>query len=181
MALEVEDGTAKANAESYISVADTDSYHSLRGNTAWTGAEGVKEAALRKATDYMLQVYRLRWRGTRVTGTQSLDWPRNWVERDDYAYVTMNGAATIGGFQYYPADEVPVEVQRACAELALKALSDELSPDIGRRTIREKVDVIEVEYDKNSPQYVMYRAIDNILAPFLSGLGSGAFRKVVRT
>jgi hypothetical protein len=180
MALEVEDGTAKASAESYISVADADNHHSLRGQTGWTGAEAVKEAALRKATEYMVQVYRLRWKGTRVTSTQALDWPRNWVERDDYAYVTQNGAATIGGSFYYPSDEVPPEVIWSCAELALKALTDELSPDIGRRTLREKVDVIEVEYDPNSPQYVMFRAIDNMLRPLLGGQG-GSFRKVVRT
>ena len=181
MALEVEDGTGKDDAESYISVAGADNYHTLRGNTAWTGADAVKEAALRKATDYMLQVYRLRWKGTRVSGNQSLDWPRNWVERDDYTYVKQNGTAMIGGFQYYPSDEVPVEVQRACAELALKALSETLAPDIGRRTLREKVDVIEVEYDPNSPQYTLYRAVDNMLAPLLGGSGGWAFRKVVRT
>jgi hypothetical protein len=180
MPLVVEDGTALSTAESYISVADADSYHSLRGNTDWAAlTTGAKEAALRKATDYMIQVYRMRWEGTRVSSTQALDWPRNWVEMDDFAAVTVNGAQTLGGFYYYPSDEVPIEVARACAELALIASSTDLSPPIGRRTIREKVDVIEVEYDRHSPLYTTYRAIDGMLAPFLTMVGN-TFRKVVR-
>lgn len=181
MALIVEDGTVVAGAESYISVADANTYHTDRGNTAWTGSDAVKEAALRKATEYMVQVYRLRWKGYRVSGTQALDWPRSMVERDDYAFTTLNGQTVIGGDYYYPNDDVPIEVARSCAELALKSLSTTLSPDIGRRTIREKVDVIEVEYDPNSPQYTLYRSIDGWLSPYLSGQGGSSFRKVVRT
>ena len=66
MSLIVEDGTGKSNAESYISVADADTYHSNRDNTDWaalTTAE--KERLLRIATDYMVAVYRLRWDGYR--------------------------------------------------------------------------------------------------------------------
>lgn len=180
MALEVEDGTGKANAESYISVADADTYFSNRGYTLWaTLMEAEKEQALRRSTDYMLQVYRLKWKGTRVTGTQSLDWPRNWVLRDDYEFATQNGAQVIGARQYYPADEVPTEVKNACAELAFKAAGGDLAPDIAQRVVREKVDVLEVEYDRYGVPYTQYRAIDNLLAPFLKDVG-GAIRKVVR-
>ena len=35
MALEVEDGTGKSTAESYISVADATTYHTARGNSTW--------------------------------------------------------------------------------------------------------------------------------------------------
>lgn len=180
MPLVVEDGAGLSTAESYISVEDANTYHANRGNTTWTALTDEQcEQLLRKATDYMTQVYRLRWEGTRVSSTQALDWPRNWVEMDDFAAVTVNGAQTIGGYYYYPSDEVPIEVARACAELALLANSTDLNPPISRRTIREKVDVIEVEYDKNSPQYTVFRAIDNMLAPFLKMIG-GSFRPVVR-
>ncbi|HEX5539902.1 MAG TPA: DnaT-like ssDNA-binding protein [Methylophilaceae bacterium] len=182
MALIVEDGSGKADSESYISVADADLYFSNRANAAWAAlATPDKEASLRKATDYMGQVYRSQWKGTRVTGTQALDWPRGFVERDDYEYQGLNGSVQIGGYFYFPSDEVPVEVARACAELALKASAADLSPDIGRRTIREKVDSIEVEYSPYGAQYVTYRAIDNLLSPFIGMGGSGAFRKVIRT
>lgn len=177
MALVVEDGTGKANAESYISVADADTYHSARGNAAWAAiaTDALKEEALRRATDYMLQKYRLRWYGERVSTTQALDWPRNWVEYQDYAYITQNGAQTIGGYLYYPADEVPEEVKRACAELALKAASATLYADQTQQKTRVKVGPIETEYDKHSSQSTRYVAIDGLLSPFLKS------RSAVRT
>jgi hypothetical protein len=157
----VEDGTGKADAISLCSVADADSYHSQRGNSDWTQLTcGAKKALLIKATDYIGEAYRLRWQGSRVSETQALDWPRAYVSRAD-AYSTTEF--------YYPSDEVPKEVKNACALLALKANSAELAADLTQTVIREKVDVLEVEYDQNSPQYVRYRAVDNLLRPFLTG------------
>ena len=160
----VEDGSIVAGAESYCSVADADAYHTARGNTAWTGENAAKEALLRKATDYMVQVYALRWKGDRVSEDQALDWPREGV--------------VAFGFEI-PSDAMPEAVVKACAELALRALSGDLTPDLTRRTLREKVGPIEVEYDPNAPALPDYQAIDNLLAPYLKG-GSGLFRPVVR-
>lgn len=181
MALEVEDGTGKTDAESYISVTDADTYFSKRGITLWaTLLTEEKEQALRRSTDYLGQVYRLRWKGARAVANQALDWPRSFVEQEDYEYAGLNGYTMIGGQYYYPSNAVPVEVMNACAEMAFKAASGELAPDLDRAVTREKVDVIEVEYDRYATQYKQYRAIDNLLAPFLASVG-GAFRKVVRT
>lgn len=181
MPLIVEDGTGLADAESYTSVADADTYFSNRGYTLWaTLSTAEKEQALRRSTDYLLQVYRLRWKGTRVNGTQALDWPRAFVEREDYEYAGLNGTTQIGGRYYYPANEVPREVANACADMAFKAASGELAEDLGQRVVREKVDVLEVEYDRYSPQYKRYRAIDNLLSPFLRDMG-GAVRRLVRS
>lgn len=160
----VEDGSIVVGAESYCSVSDADAYHTARGNTAWTGEDAAKEALLRKATDYMGQVYGLRWKGDRVSAEQALDWPRDGVEAFGFGVDT---------------DIVPDAVANACAELALRALSGALTPDVTRRTIREKVGPIEVEYDRNAPALPDYQAIDNLLAPYLKG-GSGLFRPVVR-
>jgi hypothetical protein len=165
-----EDGTGRADAESYCSVDDADTYHANRGNTTWaTLTTDEKEQALRRATDYLLEVYRLRWKGTRINGEQSLDWPRGFVERDDFEYQGLNGSTFIGGHFFYPSDEVPQEVENACALMAWKAAAGELAPDLSQGVLREKVDVLEVQYDANSPQYVRYRAIDNLLRPFLQG------------
>lgn len=183
MALTVEDGTVVANADSYITLAAADAYHAARGITLWaTMSEAEREQALRRATDYMVQAYRLRWRGSRVSATQALDWPRNWVERDDYAYVTQNGAQVIGGFLYYPSNEVPTEVQNACAELAYRGAAGPLMVDETRaqHTVREKVDVIEVEYRAWAPSQTSYRAVESMLAPLLASSQSGAMRKVAR-
>lgn len=168
MALTVEDGTAKADAESYASVADADSYHSLRGNTLWaTMSTGEKEASLRRATDYMVQAYRLQFKGTRVSDSQALDWPRNFVEREDFAYATLNGYTYVGGNYYYPSNEVPAEVVQACCLAAFKAASGDLAPDIEPLATREKVGPIEIERAKGSSRVIRYQALDNILAPFL--------------
>lgn len=165
MALVVEDGTAKADAESYLSVTDADSYFANRGYTLWaTMSTNEKEQALRRSADYMKAAYGPRWLGYRVSASQALDWPRSGV--------------VARGFSI-PADAIPAEVKNACAELAFKAAGGDLAPDIGQRAVREKVDVIEVEYDRYSPQFTQFRAVDNMLAPFLSDLG-GAVRRVVR-
>jgi hypothetical protein len=173
MALIVETGQAGSTSESFASVADADLYHSNRGNTAWAAiaSTALKEAALRKATDYMEQSYRLRWLGYRHTEAQALSWPRDEVQRSDFTYLNQ--------WSFYPNDEVPTEVKNACAELALKASADELSPDLTQGVVMEKVDVLQVEYDKYSPQSPRYVAIDRLLSPFISG--SSASHSVVRS
>jgi hypothetical protein len=91
MALIVETGQAGSTSESFASVADADLYHSNRGNTAWAAiaSTALKEAALRKATDYMEQSYRLRWLGYRHTEAQALSWPRDEVQRSDFTYLNQ--------------------------------------------------------------------------------------------
>jgi hypothetical protein len=162
MTLIVEDGTGLATAESYVSVADAGTRHTNLGNTAWTGTDAVKEAALRRATQFMLQRYRGRWQGTRINSTQALDWPRSWVVVDGYAV---------------DADIVPVDVANACADLALKALSETLNADLERGILREKVGPLETEYDAFAPQAKRYPAIDQALAAYLTG---GGLSRVVR-
>lgn len=153
MALEVEDGTGKSNAEAYISAADADTYHTNRGNTDWTGSG--KEAALRKATDYMTQRYTNRWKGCRVTSTQALDWPRHTVTKHGFAV---------------DSDEVPVEVQRACAELALKVVNGTvLAPDLTQAVTKEQVGPLVTEYLPGGDPSPVFQAIDMMLAPLLEG------------
>lgn len=168
MTLIVETGAALSTAESYISTADALTYHAARGITTWsTLSTTEQEQALRRATDYMVQVYRKRWAGTRKTDTQALDWPRYDVPRQD------GPGSLVSGLSYYADDLVPAEVVKACAELALRAAAGEMAPDIGRVTTREKVGPLEVEYGPGVP-YVRYRAIDNLLAPLLMASTSGA-------
>lgn len=173
MALIVENGTGLIDANSYITVAYADTYHSNRGNAAWaTLTTTVKEQLLIKSTDYIEQVYRLRWLGYRHTEDQALSFPRDEVPRRDFTFLNQ--------FSYYPNDVVPNEIKSACAELALKANNEVLAPDIARIAKREKVASLEVEYDIYSPAYVVFRAIDNIVAPFLSSL-TGNVKRVTRT
>lgn len=167
MALVVETGTGLIDAESYCSVSFADTHLGNYGYTLWaTMTTTEKEQALRRATHYMLQVYRLKWAGSRMKEDQALDWPRYDVPRKDIANYYGVYASV------YPFDEVPNEVQQACAKMAYKAAAGDLSPDIGQQKTRVKVGPIETEYLPGSVQYVRYREIDNLLAPFMRH-GSG--------
>lgn len=115
MALIVEDGTGKVDAESYLSVADCDTYHTAQGNSGWTGTSGAKEIALRKATDYVDRLYGGTFLGTRKTTTQRLYWPRYDAWVDD----VLVDSATI-----------PRQLKEATAELALAALTEDLMPSV---------------------------------------------------
>ena len=175
MTIIVEDGTGLANAESYVSVVDANTYHSKIGNDAWIDLDtSVKEQLLRKATDYMVAQYRLQYAGYRRYSTQSLDWPR--------LYVPLIDSLSANVFpQYVDFDIVPTTVKNACAELALKAYTAILMQDLTQGVIREKVDVIEVEYDKFSPQQTRYEQIDAMLSVFFKQQGNDMSRSLVRT
>lgn len=159
MALVVEDGTGKADAESYISVADANARATAFGTTAWTGTDAAKEAALRRATAHMEQSYRERWKGTRLLRAQALSWPRYGVEVDGYTV---------------DSNIVPADVANACADLAVRALTETLNADLERGVVREKVGPIETEYDRYSPQSKRYQAVDMALRPYLKGGGANA-------
>lgn len=162
MALIVEDGTGLANAESYASVAETDTYHSDRGEVDWaalTTAE--KEQALRRATDFMVQSYRQRWLGYRRTSTQRLDWPRSDVPIND-------GPGGYGTWPYYVSDTiVPAEVKSACAELALRAAAGPLLTDTGRETVSESVGELSVTYRAGAARQTGYESVERALRPYL--------------
>lgn len=169
MTLIVEDGTGRADAESYASVATANSYHQARGSDAWDLLDDpAKEQALRCATDYMGQAYRMRWAGYRVSNTQALDWPRYEVPRPDSVSSTLG----YGGFSYYASDAVPAEVQKACCELAIRAAAGELAADLDAPVVREKLGPIETEYAVGQRQTKKYQAVDALLAPLLTGSGS---------
>lgn len=159
MGLITEDGTGLPGAESYASVTTADTYHNARSNTGWTGEIDVKERALRRATEYMDIIYVQVWRGWRNTKDQGLDWPRfNVVDRDGFV---------IG------SDEVPKVLERATVEMALRALIEELLPDIDEPgTIkRERIALpggleVDTSYFGRS-QIKKYRRIDLMIGEII--------------
>lgn len=156
MAFTVEDGTVIAGANSYVTVAYADTYHSDRGATSWADlTTEQKQAALIKATDFIEQQYNGRWIGYLVELDQPLSWPRTY--NDPYFY----GVNDISG-------EVPVAVQQAVCILALESLSSDLNPTQGRATKREKVDVVEVEYSDYAKLGSTRPAIDGLLRKLLN-------------
>ena len=165
MSLTTETGSGSSTAESYISEVDADTYHENRGNTAWAAISN-KEALLRRATDFMLQMFRQRWKGYRKTATQSLDWPRSFVYTEPF----VHGA--VGAYPYLVSDTiVPTEVKNACAELALKAYTGTLMPDKKQSIKKKVIGPITFEYDQYSTQAKQYSSIDAMLAPYLNSNG----------
>ena len=161
MALTVENGTGLATAESYLSVADADAYHASRGTAeaSWVDLDTeIKEQCLRRATDAMLQMYRGRWKGVMVKpDTQALDWPR---------YNAYPDPTFLYAISY---TVVPPEVKKACAELALRANSGDLTSDVAPTgaVLSEQVGSIAVTYANASTTQVRYTAIDRMLGPLL--------------
>ena len=82
MALTVEDGTSVSGANSYISLADANTYMSTRtnGTHAWDSAsDDDKEQALIEAMDFMENQYRDKMRGVQEYEGQLWAWPREYV------------------------------------------------------------------------------------------------------
>ncbi len=154
MSLIVETGTGSSTAESYASVAQADTRLANLGMTTWASGTvtAEREQALRRATAYMEQAYRNRWKGTRLLRVQALSWPRYGVCADGY-----------------PVDStvVPDAVVNACIDLAFKAAAGDLNPDLTKTIVREKVGPLETEYSPHSPDATRYRSIDQALEPYL--------------
>lgn len=162
MAFTVETGLGLTDSNSYVSVADADSYHADRNNTAWT-AQGTttKQAALIKATDFIDAAY--RFIGVRWNEDQALEWPRDLLDDD------LNDDSSL--------DAVPTRVKKATYELALIALDQDLfkNPDSDKPggaivSQSSKVGPIEedIEYIPTSGVW-RYPAIHRILRPVLYG------------
>lgn len=118
MALIVEDGSGLNDANAYVSEEYVDTHHSDRNNTKWEDFSSVeKQAAIIRATDYVDKRFGIRWVGFREQKEQALDWPRS-------------DAFDRSGFQMTGTDDVPRQLQKACAEYALRAaICGVLAPD----------------------------------------------------
>lgn len=166
MALVVETGSGAADADAFTTLAYADTYHAARGNSAWTGADTLKEQAIRRATTVLSTSF--AWKGTRVYGRdQSLAWPR-------YEVYDSEGWDV-------PSDEVPQEVIDATCELALRELVSpgSLLPDVTPSELvkSEKVGPIATEYLVSSLDATASRPVIMLVSGLLGGLlassGSG--------
>ena len=170
MALIVEDGTGKLDAESYADVAFADDYHAKFGNAAWAAkTTGEKEIALRQATAHMVTTLRGSWKGLRTVYNQALDHPRRDMWRDDYDLVDYRTVAP--------------EVKVACCELALVAIAGTpLMPTAQTRTRKSvKVGPIAIVYDGDGPTGTGFIAALSRLAPLLeAGASSGHMVELIR-
>lgn len=147
--------------DAYVSVADCDAYHTALGNTSWTGLDAAKEVAIRKATLWIDNAYRGRWKGIRCDTTQPLAWPRWDVTDEDGLYVD---SATI-----------PTAIANATCEAALRIIAGtDLDPDRDRggRIKSESVGSLSVVYADGAPSGTTYPRIDRIVSGLVAGRSS---------
>lgn len=172
MALVVEDGTGKADAESYVGVADCAAWATKNGAAFSAAPEASAEAALRRATRFIDATYGARFIGFRTNGrAQALQWPR----RD--AYDEAND-------EYLPDDEVPQEIVTAACEAAVRELAEpgSLAPDLerGGAVKRLQAGSVQIEYAGNASALTTFTVIDNALAGLLTLTGGGFVGRAVR-
>lgn len=171
MPLTVEDGTVVAGADSYVALNAANGYHSARGNSAWSGTDTVKEAALRRATAYIDMAYRARFPGVRREGReQPLQWPRE-------------DAIDVRG-EEIADDEIPQEIKDAVCEAALREIAEagSLMPDLerGGQIKSVKAGSVTVEYIEGASVRTSFQIIDGILGDILMSLPNPYFTKSER-
>lgn len=163
----IEDGSIVPNANSYASATYASNYFTLRNISAWA-QESSPEAQLLRAMDFLYRVFHNRWSGYRYSTAQALDWPRLWVP-------ILDLAGGFGSFPIYIAPTViPDQLLQAQCELALRfSTLGSLITDLDIRVLSEKVGSIQVDYDPNSPAFIVYREIDMILQALLDRANPG--------
>jgi hypothetical protein len=157
MAFTVEDGTGLEDANALITVEFADEYHTDRANTAWTGTTGAKQSAIIKATDYVSNRFRIRY--PKFNDEQALPFPIVYPDDTETA-------------------QMPVKMQQAVAEYAMRALTAELAPDpttdSGGRVIEtmQKVGPLEqmTKYSEGSAPVLIkpYPAADMLMRDFIN-------------
>ena len=155
--------TVTVGTDTYLSVADADTYWSNRNNSEWSAASVAdKEKGLREATQYLDGAY--SYIGTHPLDTQVLAWPRN------SAFVLSGNLKGVR----YSSTTIPPQIQDACAELALEALTENLRPSQERAGAikKEKVDVIEVEYLDFAPSHKTFDFVTLLLKPLVKSGGA---------
>ena len=121
MSLVVEDGTGKADAESYVAVADVEAY-AVRWGKSFAGLEAEKEAACRLSCRRLDQEFEDQFPSLRMTDTQALAWPRGWFYDRHSVYVESG--------------VIPPALKDAQCELAIRQRAGEdLFPDTTNRMV----------------------------------------------
>jgi hypothetical protein len=130
MALIAENGTGVTGAESYATIAALDAWWAARSHKPYAATWAAlgtpaKEGSAREAAAYLDARYGARYRGARKTSTQGLLWPRVGPDDEDGTPTAVVGA---DGFDLA---DLPPQLLAAMAEVAVRAATSDLAPDIG--------------------------------------------------
>lgn len=174
MAISIVATAGSATANSFITLAEAETYMLGRGNKAlWTAAtDANKNIALAEAA----QELDLRnYVGRRTDTTQALDWPRQSAVDPD----NPSG-------QFFETTEIPTRLKNAQAELSFQFIkagtTDVAALDSATNIKRKKVDVLETEYfaSTSTPTgLARYPRVMNYIRPLL--VQRGLTTQVVRS
>jgi len=168
MALIIEDGTGKADANSYDSLANIQAYLTARGRTA-SVISAIDDAVIIQATQNIDNLYRDKFSGYQSSEEQSLEYPR---------------IGSMRGIWYVDSDEIPQKLKNALAEMCFyQADGVEINPatQTGIKRVREKVDVLETEIEYTgstaiSTEKVVLTNVINELKPLFNNI-NGVIRR----
>jgi len=131
-----------ASANSYLSIASATSYFTNIGKlTNWASGTTTTQSAALIRSCYFMELQ--NWIGTKALSTQPLEWPRRNVTDKNLFYISSTA--------------IPLQIKWVQAELAYRFLNgDDPLPDNDTtgNVIREKVDVVEIQYDSGGAQQV---------------------------
>lgn len=165
MALTVEDGSGVTGANSYVTVDEIKAYALARGLDLPDTDPAIEVFAV-QAFDYV-ESYRTRYQGMKSNVALPQQFPRTGVVVDGY-YVT--------------SIEIPIQLKNAQCQATSEAFGTDLMPNSSAGIKKEKVDVLEVEY-QDAPGGVSaspsFPKVDSLLAPLLK-TGGGWRPSVVR-
>jgi len=154
MSLIIETGTGKADAQSYITVVELSAYAAARGITI----VGDPSQLLLRAMTYLET---RDYTGSKNTKEQALQYPRVNVYIDEFPILTT---------------EIPNILKDLLAEVSIAIDGDE-DPlaTVERAVKKEKVDVIEVEYQDNAAPFVYNMRIKALERKILKNTGGNSF------
>jgi hypothetical protein len=167
----VEDGSADADATSYVEVEFADGYIDANAfvSADWLALDDDEKQRLLVRSSKTLDRL-VKWDGERVDSESGLRWPRS-------------GAYDRDGFEI-AEDSIPIQLQEAVCELAVYLMSSDWTNLEGSRGIKEvQVDVIDVKFDTSNNRASLPFAVQSML----EGLGSvksgtrPAFKKILRS
>jgi len=145
MALVIEDGSVVTGANSYVTLAEFKTWADSR-DISYNADDNVLEAQILRAMDYIERLYFI---GNKANENQPLQWPRT--------------EALIDGY-YADATEIPKEVKIAVYEATVVEAAGYSELEVqSRKTLRERVGDIEVQYADNSENRTITPALQYAL------------------
>lgn len=170
MSVTIDATVGGATANSFVLAADATTYlnNRLNASTYWTnGTLDDEKRALIEATR---ELNVLLFQGIKVSATQALQWPRQWVQDVDYPYRA-----------YLTTTAIPQRIADATCELALEFLkagtTDLAALPTTDNVIEKTVDVLTTKYADpflRKHGLARYPRVLNLIKPLLANNGSSS-------